>query len=357
MKIKIDGRSFIYPDSDIDWFDSLGNVKYKLISRIVKSRPFKGDSLEPESWDNFNRSELNDRVVWVSKNRNSHDNNFEIHKKVENKKDMVKIKSGTRWYEYPEDQIESWDEDGNIKWSDLVHWKFTRNRPKKGDEFVYDEEKFLEVESNIKNKNKCRFNELFCNFLKIKKDSKISIVFPSKNILNRKYGKEIDSSDFIIRFNQSVLSGYEEFVGSKTNLLVSNFQTLKMINELEINRDFDKILIATPTDLNIIKNIKYIPDDRLQIDYDWLKSILENEYDFITKHPTAGFSLIILLVYFKYTNINLYGYENRRNGVYTYYYKDDKTIDEYQKESSWHEYMKESEIIIELEKIKSIKIK
>ncbi len=127
MKIKINGRSFIYPDSDIEWFDSLGNVKYKLMDRIVRSRPKSGDKFEPESWDNFNKTELKDKTVWVSKSRNSHHNNFEIEKKVEVKKDMVRIKSGGKWHEYPDDQIKSWDSEGNIEWSDNIHCGYNFN--------------------------------------------------------------------------------------------------------------------------------------------------------------------------------------------------------------------------------------
>ena len=149
MKIKINGRSFIYPDSDIEWFDSLGNVKYKLMDRIVRSRPNRGDKFEPDNWENFNKTELKDKTVWVSKSRNSHHNNFEIEKKVEVKKDMVKIKSGRKWHEYPDDQIVSWDSEGNIEWSDKIHWKFLKGRPSKGDEFVYDENNFFEVNKKM----------------------------------------------------------------------------------------------------------------------------------------------------------------------------------------------------------------
>jgi hypothetical protein len=180
MKIKIDGRSFIYPDSDIEWFDSLGNVKYKLMDRIVRSRPNRGDKFEPDNWENFNKTELKDKTVWVSKSRNSHHNNFEIEKKVEVKKDMVKIKSGGKWHEYPDDQIKSWDSEGNIEWSDKIHWKFLRGRPSKGDEFVYDEARFIRLSN--KNINKLSLNSVskpvffdFDKFKSIDRDKLIKI--------------------------------------------------------------------------------------------------------------------------------------------------------------------------------------
>jgi len=55
---------------------------------------------------------------------------------------VVKIRVEDRWYEYPDDQIKSWDSEGNIEWSDKIHWKFLRGRPQKGDEFVYGDSKY-----------------------------------------------------------------------------------------------------------------------------------------------------------------------------------------------------------------------
>lgn len=53
-------------------------------------------------------------------------------------------------------------------------------------------------------------------------DGSIAIIFSSKNILNKEYGKEIDSFDNVIRFNDAVVDGYEKFVGTKTTLWVLN---------------------------------------------------------------------------------------------------------------------------------------
>lgn len=194
MKIKINGRSFIYPDFDIESFDSLGNIKYKLISKIVKSRPSNGDKLQPESYDNFNKIELKDRIVWIQKKdsktseynlENDKNDKYEKNKRSilknvfserENhkKNTMVSIKSDGNWYEYPDDQIESWDADGNIKWSDKVHWKFTRNRPKNGDDFIYDDSKsFIKLNNNTINYSNIKFD--YKKFNEIDRDSLIKI--------------------------------------------------------------------------------------------------------------------------------------------------------------------------------------
>lgn len=61
----------------------------------------------------------------------------------------------------------------------------------------------------------------------------IAIVIPSKKLLENKKGSEIDKHDDIIRFNNSSIDNYEEFVGKKT--------TFRLINDrVFFNRDLEK---------------------------------------------------------------------------------------------------------------------
>lgn len=53
-------------------------------------------------------------------------------------------------------------------------------------------------------------------------DSSVAIVGNSGNILGRNYGKEIDEHRYIIRINRARTNGYEEDVGSRTDLLYIN---------------------------------------------------------------------------------------------------------------------------------------
>ena len=50
----------------------------------------------------------------------------------------------------------------------------------------------------------------------------ITLVGSSKFVLKSKKGKEIDLSNYIVRFNFAKTDGYEEFVGKKTSLMVMN---------------------------------------------------------------------------------------------------------------------------------------
>ena len=230
MKIKIDGRSFIYPDSDIEWFDSLGNIKYQLMSRIVRSRPSKGDKLDPENFDNFNKIELKDKIVWINKVKITE----QVIESIVNKdnENMVKIKSGGRWFEYPEDQIESWDADGNIKWSDKVHWKFLRGRPQKGDEFVYIEDRFINNVYETYYKKYRKNKDIESNNLSLSiNNNNLILVGPAPTVLDKH--DQIESFDYVVRLNDSYkTTGIEKDYGKRTDILYLNGdRTRKLLND------------------------------------------------------------------------------------------------------------------------------
>ena len=68
---------------------------------------------------------------------------------------------------------------------------------------------------------------------------KIAIIFSSKKILAKNYGKKIDNYNNVIRFNDSIIKNYEKFVGSKTKLRFAN--TTILFNRLErIKKKFIK---------------------------------------------------------------------------------------------------------------------
>ena len=50
----------------------------------------------------------------------------------------------------------------------------------------------------------------------------LTIVGSSKILLKNKHGEEIDKSNFIVRFNFATTSGFEDYVGSFTSLMVIN---------------------------------------------------------------------------------------------------------------------------------------
>ena len=49
-----------------------------------------------------------------------------------------------------------------------------------------------------------------------------SLVASSGALLDNKFGKQIDESDLIIRFNAARVEGYEKHVGSRTDIRILN---------------------------------------------------------------------------------------------------------------------------------------
>jgi len=191
---------------------------------------------------------------------------------------------------------------------------------------------------------KIDFNNL-CDFIKIPKDTNISIIFPSREIFKREYGTEIDNSDYVIRFNDYVIDSYEKYVGTKTDLLLVNNETIK--NEFLEDRKY-LIIGATRVRQNININL---------IDYCSVKLHLRDAYNFYldeSQLPTAGFLIITMLVENKFENINIFGFEDLEEGEhkYTYYYKDIKN-----KNKITHNYQFELSLLKELDRNKKIKLR
>jgi len=333
MKLFIGATQFNVPDENVLFYNESGVVS----SNLTMGRVF--DKMIPDDPNNFKMVDVRGVKHWYN---TKYLFNPDVGKKEEIKgnQNVVKIRVEDRWYEYPDDQIVSWDSEGNIEWSDKIHWKFLRGRPQKGDEFIpSDETRFMELNGGFILRKYAGFIEELRNFLNLDIDSEISVIIPSKVLLYERNGKKIDNSDFVIRFNKSVVDGYEDYVGKKIDLLISNFQTYKSLLSGDFTSNCDRCLIATPI---VVKNLEDI--NQLQIDYNYIKEVLK-KYNFNPKQPTAGLVIILLLVELGFKNINLYGFENRRKYKYSYYYKEDKSEEEYEEESKWHDYCEENNII------------
>tara|TARA_Y100000389_G_C17467714_1_gene527178 strand:- start:3464 stop:4189 length:726 start_codon:yes stop_codon:yes gene_type:complete len=82
-------------------------------------------------------------------------------------------------------------------------------------------------------------------------NKKIIVIGNSKKCLDHKIGLEIDKFDIVVRFNAAPTIGYEQFVGTKTDVVVCN--ELVFNNKLdELAKDFNREGIQK----NFIKNQK-----------------------------------------------------------------------------------------------------
>ena len=79
---------------------------------------------------------------------------------------------------------------------------------------------------------------------------KLAIVGSSASILKKKNGVKIDQYDEIIRFNNSKIQNYEEYVGTKTTIRVVNNPTFECANMWN-NEDEDRYFVKKLRNINI----------------------------------------------------------------------------------------------------------
>jgi hypothetical protein len=129
MKLFIGATQFNVPDENVLFYNENGVVS----SNLTMGRTF--DRMIPDDPNNFKMVDVRGVKHWYN---TKYLFNPDVGKKEEIKVDqsVVKIRVEDKWYEYPDDQIKSWDSEGNIEWSDKIHWKFLRGRPERGDEFI-----------------------------------------------------------------------------------------------------------------------------------------------------------------------------------------------------------------------------
>ena len=75
----------------------------------------------------------------------------------------------------------------------------------------------------------------------------IVIVGSSKILLKKKYGIKINDANFVVRFNFPTISGFEEFVGSQTSLMVINNHVYQsFIRDGKKNDESKNFLVISP---------------------------------------------------------------------------------------------------------------
>lgn len=181
------------------------------------------------------------------------------------------------------------------------------------------------------------------SFFEIQKESKISVIFPSILLLKKEYGDSINKSDFVVRFNDYKIEGFEKYIGNKTDLHVSNYETYKYKHFNKYDKNI-KILMVTRASVDFRKIIN---KDIKNINYNDLLNVIKNKYSKDILNPTAGFSLLVTLLEFGFKNIDLYGFE-KRNSIgenYTYYHKKTDNIKHKRLNNSYHNFKIENDII------------
>ena len=194
---------------------------------------------------------------------------------------------------------------------------------------------------------------------------KISVIGNAHNAIESKIGKIIDSSDIVCRFNGFNTDGFEEYIGSKTDLYVTNL--IYDPSPFIVNKDELKlVLISRPFSIKhyynvalgeMMKNLKCldgleivcISNEDFETLYKWLDIPLDDKSG---KNPSSGLVLIYLLSkYLEDVEFVISGFEFFYGNKNLHYF-DEKIVTEELK--YYHEPNKEKEAFLRCLKGKNV---
>ena len=189
------------------------------------------------------------------------------------------------------------------------------------------------------------------------KNRTIAVVGNGPSEIGKGLGKEIDSHDIVIRFNNYSTEGFEEDYGTKTNIWVRGSGASDVINR-EVISNYDLVIFEGD-----YYHLPIIPKGHPEVLFDYLKQNTAMAYFDCQTHqtlkeysgiefPTSGLVTIwaIYLMKDAIRKLDVYGFAFRQeiqNGIATHYFND-RTAQVAEERSKVHSLDKESEIIIRL---------
>lgn len=183
----------------------------------------------------------------------------------------------------------------------------------------------------------------------------IAVVGSSGNLLRNTYGADIDNHDIIIRFNQARVQGYENHVGSRTDIRIVNTHVLKGTTGSAGFSKLDKKFIQKLTPQLVIVSRPVLFDKRTISPnndvlvfngelYNYCKQTLNN-----SKDPSVGFLGVFLALTSK-KKVSVYGFDQANTTKNKHYWEEVSKIGQH------HKFSREKEIFEELEKQELITI-
>lgn len=157
----------------------------------------------------------------------------------------------------------------------------------------------------------------------------VAIVGNAKSLFRKKYGKEIDGHDFVIRFNKGFITKPEK-QGTKTSLLILACELTK--DEID---SYKSMFVAN-------RSRHY----NNQVDFTIGNDERQKMKNFIGSQPSTGFMAVDIALCFGAKTIDLYGFDFEKTPTF-YNPKGYKTQ---------HDYSEEEKILTEYEKNGIIKI-
>lgn len=191
-------------------------------------------------------------------------------------------------------------------------------------------------------------------------DSRVCLVGNSGLMLEKKWGREIDNYDIIIRFNHAPTEGYQEYVGSKTTLRLVNGHCFGGTTNIKRNPSATSEFLPSLPPQDIICKTWNVEEFMRGV----IKNVNRHNLFFINpqfisevskytpgQEPTAGFVMLMLLLS-KFNDVNMYGFTFWEDG-YDYHYFEKVPLSA---NDLGHNFNSEKELITELTRLNKIKI-
>ena len=191
-------------------------------------------------------------------------------------------------------------------------------------------------------------------------NSKVCLVGNSGLMLTKKWGKEIDSNNVIIRFNHAPTEGYKEYVGNKTTLRLVNGHCFGGLTNPQRNPTANPNFLPNlpPQDIicktwNTEEFMKGVFNNANKHNLFFINPQFVNEVSKYTpgQEPTAGFIMLMLMLSC-FNKINMYGFTFWEDD-YDYHYFEKVPL---AANDLGHNFNSEKEIVTQLEQEKRIKI-
>ena len=187
-------------------------------------------------------------------------------------------------------------------------------------------------------------------------DRKVAVVGSSGHLLERNYASLIDSHDYVIRFNQARIKGYEDFVGTKTTHRILNTHTFLGISGNDrfpkndsmfvTKLENQEVIINRPVDITQIKlrspnnNVSIISDKF----WDYCRGLLNNKKD-----PSVGFLGVVMAIQTAAV-VNVFGFDQEATTYKKHYWEEVRAI------GGHHNFSIEKELFKELQNLNKITI-
>lgn len=186
---------------------------------------------------------------------------------------------------------------------------------------------------------------------------KIALIGNSSKLLNNDYSELIDSHDWVIRFNQARVKGFENYVGSKTSIRMVNHHVFTGTTNASFFSKYDVNFIPSlneplilckylPNFKNIAKSrnirvpISYVKDKT----YDKACDMLKNE-----KSPSMGFIAIVFSLEI-FNKVSIFGFDLDKTNNPSHYWEETSNMGA----SYYHDFNIENNKIKELINLEKI---